>query len=157
MSKILKQVNGDARLEFTVRVFLGAVFVYAGMHKILAPAHFAKVIYGYGLFPGAMINLTAIVLPFVELYAGIFLIAGIYPRAAALVICGMLMVFITAITINLIRGHEFDCGCFSFGEKESGMAVVELLIRDIVLFSAGSYVLCFQAGRRACLLESGGS
>ncbi len=136
-----------------MRLLLGMIFIYAGGHKIPDPAQFAKIIYGYGLFPAIVINPTAIILPFVEVYAGLFLVTGIYPRGAALVTSVMLSVFIVAISINLVRGHTFDCGCFSFGEKESGRAVVELLIRDILLLLPAVHVLCFRGKRRGRLLK----
>ena len=111
----IKRFLDHSGFELMARWVLGAVFVYASFHKILDPEHFAKIIYGYYLFPDSSINLIAIILPYIELFAGAALILGIYPRSAALIINVMLLAFIAAISINLIRGHEFDCGCFSFG------------------------------------------
>ena len=54
-------------LELATRLLLGVTFVYASYHKILAPAEFAKIVYGYGLFPHETINLIAIIIPFIEL------------------------------------------------------------------------------------------
>jgi uncharacterized membrane protein YphA (DoxX/SURF4 family) len=133
--------------ELVLRYFLGITFVYASVHKIAEPAEFAKIIYGYGLFPHAFINLIAIVAPFLELFTGLFLIAGIYPRAAGSLICGMLLVFICAISINLIRGYEFDCGCFSFNQHTSKFSTHFLLVRDVVYFLVGVYLIRFNADR----------
>ncbi|MBW1828888.1 MAG: DoxX family membrane protein [Deltaproteobacteria bacterium] len=74
-----------------VRWLLGALFLVACYQKIIEPAHFAKIIYGYYLFPDAAINLIAIILPYVELFSGMALILGIYPRSAALIINAMLL------------------------------------------------------------------
>lgn len=145
------EIRDHAGMEWLMRLLLGGVFLYAGIHKIGVPAQFAKIIYGYGLFPGMIINPTAIVLPFVEVYAGLFLVAGIYPRGAAFVLGVMLSVFMVAITINLLRGYSFDCGCFSFGEKTSGMAAVELLMRDLLLLLIALHVFCFRGKRWGCL------
>ena len=48
-------------LELAARWFLGMIFLYASYHKIAAPAQFAKIIYGYYLFPDISINIIAIV------------------------------------------------------------------------------------------------
>jgi hypothetical protein len=51
-------------VELAFRWILGLTFVYASYHKILVPADFAKIIYGYDLFPEILINLIAIVVPY---------------------------------------------------------------------------------------------
>jgi len=131
-------------IELVARWILGATFVYASYHKILSPAEFAKILYGYALFPGDLINLIAIVLPFVELISGICLISGFYPRSAALIVNGLLVLFITAITINLIRGHEFDCGCFSAGDSKPSNLAGLMLARNYFLLFVSFYILRFK-------------
>ncbi len=141
--------------ELAARWVLGAAFIYASYHKIMEPAQFAKVIYGYYLFPAFTINFIAIVLPFIELFCGLALVLGIYPRSAALVINFLLIAFIVALSINLIRGQEFDCGCFSFSERGYTYSVRETLIRDIVFFGFGLLVIFFSRHRKWCALQSG--
>jgi len=120
------------------------------------PAQFAKIVYGYKLFPAVTINLIAIVLPFVELFSGFALILGVYPRSAALAINIMLLGFMIAISINLIRGWEFDCGCFSFGKRGYMSSAVQLLIRDFFYFVLGLQVCLFSKNRKWALLSTGG-
>lgn len=143
-------------LELIARWLLGAVFVYASIHKIVDPKNFAKIIYGYYLFPNFSINLIAIVLPSAELFAGLALILGIYPRSAALAINGMLLAFIFALAVNLARGHQFDCGCFSFGDRGYTYSAIQLLVRDIILFVLGLPVLFFDRHRKWCIRQTGG-
>jgi len=138
-------------VELILRWMLGVVFVYASIHKIAEPAKFAKVMYGYYLFPDFSINLIAIILPFLELYSGLFLLLGIYPRSAAIVTLAMLFGFSVAISINLIRGHEFDCGCFSFGETSHKTATIHLLIRDVFYFICSVYTIVFKGKRNLCV------
>ena len=142
-------------LELALRWFMGALFVVASYHKILDPAHFAKIIYGYYLFPEVSINLIAIILPHVEFFCGLALILGVYPRSAALIINLMLFGFIVAIGVNLIRGHQFDCGCFSFNEQGYGSSAGGLLLRDILYFALGLHLLFFKKTRRLSLLQTG--
>lgn len=131
-----KKIDGKW-IEFSIRWILGLTFIAASIHKIVWPAEFAKILYGYDLFPQFSINLVAIVLPFVELVTGISLILNIYSKAATTLIGIMLTGFILAISINLARGHEFDCGCFSFGSENPLTGHKFILIRDIFLL-----VLC---------------
>ena len=128
----MKNILQSSWIELAARWILGLTFIYASYHKILAPADFAKIIYGYDLFPNEAINVIAIVIPFVELIAGLALILGIYPRAAALIINGMLVAYTIVLSINLIRGHEFDCGCFSTKEAGIFSSAESTLVRDIV-------------------------
>ena len=151
----IKKILNNSWFELAVRWFLGAIFVYASYYKIVAPAQFAKLIYGYYLFPGTFINIIAIVLPFLELFSGLALILGIYPRSAAVIVNAMLLGFIITLSINLIRGQQFDCGCFSFGEGGHTYTVGQLLVRDIGFFVLGLQILLFDNYRRWCLRQSG--
>jgi uncharacterized membrane protein YphA (DoxX/SURF4 family) len=138
-------------VELAARWFLGATFIYASYSKILAPAVFAKIIYGYDLFPAMLINLFAITIPFIELIAGLALIVGVYPRSAALIINAMLLAFIISISINIIRGHEFDCGCFAVDTDSQTTFSGPLLIRDLFFLALGVYVIFYRNARRLCL------
>ena len=123
-----------------LRLMLGVTFIVAAANKIGEPGKFATIIYGYYLFPGWIINLSAIVLPFVELVAGVALVAGVYPRSALMIVNTLLFIFIGAITINLVRGHQFDCGCFSLAASDALESAVWLLVRDLGLLTCGAYL-----------------
>lgn len=151
MNKLLKTVLANSWLELAARWILGITFIYASYHKILAPADFAKIIYGYELFPYDAINLIAIILPFIELISGLTLILGIYPRSAVLIINGMLLAFIIVLSVNLIRGHEFECGCFSVKKAGYLSSAEPMLIRDIIYLILGVQVFLFSGVRKGCL------
>ena len=127
-------------IEWALRLCLGCTFIFASWHKIIAPDQFATILYGYDVFPHQMINVLAIVMPFVELVCGISLITGLLKRSGLLLINAMLVCFIFLIALNLIRGHEFDCGCFSLGETKGTWSSVWLLVRDVVMLGAGIYL-----------------
>ena len=151
MNRQLKSVFDNSWIELVARWILGVTFIYASYHKILAPAEFAEIVYGYDLFPGVSINLIAIILPFVELFSGVALILGIYPRSAALIVNGMLLAFFVALSINLIRGHEFDCGCFSLYASGDSVSSSQVLVRDIVCLVLGLQVFLYNSPRRGCI------
>ena len=127
-------------IEWALRLFLGCIFVFASWHKIVSPEQFATILYGYGVFPHQIINVLAIVMPFVELVCGISLITGLLKRSGLLLINAMLVGFVFLISFNLIRGHEFDCGCFSLGDTKGTWPSVWLLVRDIVMLGGGIYL-----------------
>ncbi|UCF94304.1 MAG: DoxX family membrane protein [Desulfobacterales bacterium] len=151
MNEILSRIADNCWIELAGRWFLGLTFIYASYHKIVAPANFAKLIYGYDLFAGILINPIAIILPFVELVCGLALILGFYPRSAALIINTMLLSFIIILSINLIRGHEFDCGCFSSGRSGYASSTEMTLVRDIIYGVIGLQIFLFRKPRKACI------
>lgn len=151
MTNSIKRVLGGRRVEFIARWLLGATFIYASYHKILAPAEFAKLVYGYNLFPGGLINIIAIVLPFIELIAGLSLVLGFYPRSAAMIIMAMLILFILILSINIARGYENDCGCFSVNKLYHTESPWITIARDVVLFLLGAYVVQFKKDRKRIL------
>jgi uncharacterized membrane protein YphA (DoxX/SURF4 family) len=151
LNNLTEKFLENSWIELAARWILGLTFIYASYHKILAPADFAKIVYGYDLFPSGIINLIAIVVPFIELIAGLTLILGIYPRSAVMIINGLLVMFIIVLAINLIRGHEFDCGCFSAKEAGYFSSAGSTLVRDIIYLILGLQVFLFQGIRRICI------
>jgi uncharacterized membrane protein YphA (DoxX/SURF4 family) len=143
-------IKSNSWIELAVRWILGITFIYASFHKIISPADFAKIVYGYDLFPEMFINLIAIVIPFLELVAGFALIIGFYPRSAAIIINALLLAFITMLATNLIRGHEFDCGCFSADQSGYTSSSEVTLVRDVIYFILGMQIVLFEGQRRSC-------
>ncbi len=148
LSNLLPMIKNNSWIELAARWVLGLTFIYASLHKIISPADFAKIVYGYDLFPPGLINLIAIIIPFLELVAGLALIIGVYPRPAAIIIGGLLLAFMAALTINLIRGHEFDCGCFSAGQSGYFSSTKVTLVRDVIYFVLDMQIVLFDGGRR---------
>ena len=92
------------------RLILGGVFIYASLDKIAHPAEFAKAIGNYHVVPFGLENLMALALPWLELIAGICLIAGIMVDGATIMVILMNIVFIFAISQALARGISIECG-----------------------------------------------
>ncbi|MBN2358246.1 MAG: DoxX family membrane protein [Deltaproteobacteria bacterium] len=109
----LLEWRGHAWLALAARVYLSWVFLYACWHKIVHPEMFAVDVATYQILPLELINLMAIILPWIELAAGIMLLIGWRTRAAALLISGMMVMFVVAISIALHKGLDMSCGCFA--------------------------------------------
>lgn len=150
MNNNLRNLFNNCWIEIALRWILGITFIYASYYKIMSPTDFAKVVYGYNLFPEVLINLIAIILPFVELVSGLSLLLGIYPRSAAMIINGLLLAFIFILTINIMRGYEFDCGCFS--TKKTGSPKL-MVARDVIYLIMGLQVFLFKGVRKGCFIR----
>jgi putative oxidoreductase len=99
-------------LTVRVQIALGAIFVVAALPKIADPPSFAHMIYNYRILPAGLINFSTIVMPWVELLCGLALILGVWTKPARSIVAAMLVVFMIAIAINLLRDNAIDCGCF---------------------------------------------
>ncbi len=112
--KMDKKRNHLSRfLYYGARWILGGVFIYASYDKILHPAAFSKIIYNYQILPDGLINLTALVLPMLELIMGIFLWVGFWMPGTVMLSNILLVSYIGILTFNLVRGLDINCGCFS--------------------------------------------
>jgi uncharacterized membrane protein YphA (DoxX/SURF4 family) len=109
--------------HWLVRLLLGGFFLAAGGLKLVEPAKFAADIANYRLVPHAAVNLLAITLPGIEVVAGALLLAGRWRRASAVVITGLMAVFVVAVAAALARGLDVRCGCFgTIGATRVGWA-----------------------------------
>ncbi len=133
-------------LGLVSRLVVGLIFIYASLDKIGDPAQFARIIYNYHLLPGQFINLASLIMPWVELICGVALILGPGKDGAILVLNALVAVFIVAIAINLVRGVDLECGCFTVSSKAKSNAL-NLLIRDVGLLALGLYAMFNKATR----------
>ena len=79
-----------------------------------------------------MVHLVAILLPGIEVVAGVCVLAGIRLKAAALVITGLTVIFFAVIVSALARGLNIECGCFgTVGGRHVGL--VNLAIDSTLL------------------------
>jgi uncharacterized membrane protein YphA (DoxX/SURF4 family) len=123
-------------LTVRTQIALGVFFIVAALPKIADPPSFAQMIYNYRLVPGPLVNVTALALPWAELLMGVALVCGIWRRTAAVLVGALLLVFIVAISVNLLRGNAIDCGCFDVADagksvEERFRDMWETILRDV--------------------------
>ena len=99
-------------LALILRIYLGVLFLYASISKINNPVDFAEAIANYQIVPYLAVNSLSVILPWMELICGIFLVVGFRSKSASLFISLMLISFILAAVITLMRGISIGCGCF---------------------------------------------
>jgi uncharacterized membrane protein YphA (DoxX/SURF4 family) len=136
-------INSDSRVTKVVyhalRLLLGTVFLYASYDKILNPDAFAEAVYNYQILPDRLVNLAALVLPWLELFLGLFLIAGIWLPGATITSTLLLALFISALIFNQIRGLDVHCGCFSTDTSE-GPADALTVMRDLFFWAVSIFL-----------------
>lgn len=149
-------------LGVPIRLGLGALFLWASYMKIgpaNGPQVFSGSINAYKLnLPEHLVVLATFGVPWTEALVGVTLILGVWTRASAAVVAGMLTMFIALGVSALNRGLSIKCGCF--GDRtllcEGGVswchvsqnAVFALLALIVVLWPRPALAIDRLAGRR---------
>jgi len=133
------------RVVMLSRWVLGGIFVWACADKIAHPEGFARIVAEYRLLPARLVPLFALTLPWVELTAALCMLVGLFRRAAIWLLSLLLLVFLAAISINVVRGLAFSCGCFSVsGGAENPWL---LLGRDLLFLLLAAHLLAWDFSR----------
>lgn len=99
-------------LVLVLRGALGALFLASAVSKIRNPATFRRTVRTYELVPRRAVAAVAHLVVASEVLLGLSLLAGFAKTVSLGAASAMLLVFATAITVNLLRGRSFDCGCY---------------------------------------------
>ena len=106
------------------------LFASAAFHKARHFAHFAAVFRAYRLVPPAL-PLAALV-PMLELSVAAGLLLPVARPAAAVTGAALLLLYATAIGVNLRRGrHDLSCGCG--GPDERRPIAAWMVVRNLLL------------------------
>lgn len=124
---------------FLSRLLLGAVFVAAGTAKIFHPGQFSTILSNYQILPGCLLNLTAIVLPWIETLIGLLLLCGLWLPGAVALADSLLVVFLLALASAAARRIDIDCGCFGANPVASPNFAWYLL-RDLLFLALAGAV-----------------
>ena len=118
-------------LPIIFRIILGIIFIYASYDKILDPAGFSKNIHNFHVTPISIENIIALVLPWIELIIGTFLIFGLFLDGTINITISLLIFFIIILSQAVFRGIDVHCGCFKT-EADAGTTDLRLeLIKRI--------------------------
>lgn len=131
--KSLREIGAADALDRGSRWLVAAVFLFAGVPKILDPLLFAKTIGAYELLPEFLLLPAAVLLPFAELVAAVLLIRR--RKEGLWLTAGLMVCFIAVLSYGILLGLDIDCGCFGPEDPEhvafSGLRTA--LIRDMLL------------------------
>ena len=129
-------MNRKASLFFVlIRILSGAVFVYSGWGKLMAPVeNFMAVIQGYQFMPVFFIPIAAHLIPWLELVFGTFLVAGFLTRASAGLMSALAVTFIVILIRSIVlRIPISECGCFGAGIS---LAPWQAAVLDFILLGS---------------------
>ena len=114
-----------------IRLLAAGVWLSAGIAKILDLEHFHAQVSAYKLLPHSLVGPFAYALPFVETFAGTYLLVGLLTRATAIFTCVLMAAFLIAQIQAWARGLQLDCGCF--GALAAERVGLWSVVRDMAL------------------------
>ncbi|MBU0558887.1 MAG: DoxX family membrane protein [Bacteroidetes bacterium] len=110
---------------------IGIVFIFASLDKIANPGDFAVAIVNYKIIPLSLVNIFAIVIPWLELFCGILILFGEYIKESSFIISSLLLVFVVMIAAAVFRNLDIDCGCF--GTLDAQKVGLTKIVENVVL------------------------
>jgi uncharacterized membrane protein YphA (DoxX/SURF4 family) len=134
-------------IVLAARLVLGGVFLAAGGLKIGHFDVFAAEIAGFQLLWHPLIAPLALLLPFVEVLVGVYLVLGLFTRFAAWVAALEMALFAAAVASAVMRGITTSCGCF--GPNDHSVTSWPEVGRDAVLALLGIAIALLAPGALA--------
>ncbi|RLB44820.1 MAG: methylamine utilization protein MauE [Deltaproteobacteria bacterium] len=130
----------DPVIELSLCFALVLLFAAAAWHKVSDRMRFGAVVRAYNLLPSWLVAPATRLLPLLEASIAIGLLYPPTRRAAALAGVPLLVLYTTAISVNLARGRrEIDCGCFAASARVP--LSNWLVVRNAVLIGAACLLL----------------
>jgi peroxiredoxin len=120
------------------RAVLAVIFAVAALAKLSDRAGSRQAVAGFGV-PDALAAPISIALPLAELAVAAALLPTASAWWGAIGALALLLVFITAIAVNLARGRKPDCRCF--GQLSAGPIGWSTLARNAVLAATAGFVI----------------
>ena len=105
-----------------IAILIGAVFIYAGIVKVMEPIAFAKDIDNYKMLSWPVSVALGFFLPWLEIAAGVALVTRWMERGGLLLLTALTTVFIIASLVAKSRGLDISCGCFGHASKDWSFA-----------------------------------
>lgn len=127
-------------VQFGLRVFLGGLFLAAGLSKVGATMQTLAAVYSYQItLPDWVANAVAAGLPWVEILIGAGLLIGLGLRFFLPLAALVLGVFTFLTAQAWWRELPIDCGCFDFSVLHPALAVLGTpggaTLRNLVLLA----------------------
>ena len=134
-------------LTLVLRLVLGGIFLAAGGLKIGHADLFASEIAGFQLLWHPLVAPLALLLPFLEVLIGLYLVLGLFTRFASWFAALEMMLFAGAIASAVLRGISTSCGCF--GPEDHAVTSWPEVGRDLGFAAIGVIVAVLAPGALA--------
>jgi Methylamine utilisation protein MauE len=138
------------------RLTLAVLFAAAGLSKLWHPAAYRSAIAGYALLPATATAPAALLLAAVEVAGAVLLLWPVSAIMGAGLLGALLLLFSTAIAINLWRGRtDIDCGCWMFGAQPDAQGSIgpSTLLRNAALGALVLVAILPTTGRALSVLD----
>jgi len=146
---VIKKVLLHPLVVWGCRLIVAAVLIFAAVQKIWMPLEFARLIREYHLLPDQVLNLVAVILPWLEIVCGLSFLSGLWLMGTAAMLTALNSIFVFAISYRawLIMSStgvgffdlSYDCGC--------GFGVVYIptkILENLLLAGVGLIILFAQ-------------
>src|SRR5215475_3950610 len=121
-----------------VGLIVGAIFIYAGVIKVMDPIGFARDIDNYHILSWALSVRLAFYLPWLEVFCGVAVVCGLFYRGGLLILTALISIFIIASIVAKARGLDITCGCFGHASKNWSFS--SHLLLDLILLVAAVFL-----------------
>lgn len=129
-----------------LRVVIGALFAVSGFLKLCHPyENFLAAVQSYEVVGGLAAQAAARVIPWVELFAGVFFAVGLWTRVSGRVLWALNAVFVFVVLQAGLRHLPIrECGCF--GSSGFSLTPAQILALDTALFIAFAFLMRKNSG-----------
>lgn len=145
--------DGKNIIEISLRVILGAVFMWAGTMKIFGLDSFVESV-GYfkiAPFDAAPWDMwLGYMLPVFEVIVGAALILGILLKGAMVSVLLMSGAFLIAVVSAHLRGLNYECGCFG---KALSFTNFYVHLSVLIAMTLMALTLCYLETRKVSLVD----
>lgn len=115
-------------LIWGIRLALSGLFLYSGWIKMIDPESFARSVAGYDVLNTGLIPAVTFIIPWLEFWCGVSLLAVSLLRKSASWILLLLLVGFTVLKVSaVLRGLDISCGCTGSEEPLGWGSVVQNL------------------------------
>ncbi len=115
----------------------------SAISKLAAPQRFANDVQQYRILPRPSAAAFGYALPYLELIVALLLLTGFYANWAALAVAIMLVSFMIAVGVAMVRKFNLSCSCFGLLYRERVGWSTQ--IRDGVLLVMAVFILIADA------------
>ena len=123
-----------------IRIFLGLLFLAAGIPKLGATLQTLAAIYSYQIvLPDWLASAIAHLLPWVEIAIGMALLFGLFMPVTLVATASVLITFTVLTAQAWWRELDMDCGCIDFSALHPALAALSTpggaTMRNIILLA----------------------
>lgn len=137
--------HGDGRWTIFIRLSLGFVFALEGYQKLILPD-----VLGAGRFAKIGIPWPEVMGPFVggvELLCGLLMLVGLFARAAAVPLIGIMIVAILTTKLPILLGHDWLMFRMRTLDSYGFLSMTHEARTDVAMLLEALFILLTGAGR----------